>query len=252
MSSLVKAELLKLRTVSLPMWLLLVTLALVVLSVVATILTAGVEGAPLQRDDPQLLAIALASASAGNIPVLVLGILALTQEFRFGTATPSFLVTPKRGLVLLAKLIAMSLTGLVFAVVSTVVALVVALSLLALRDDPITWGSNIVEVLLGVGLVMLLYGPIGVAVGALIRNQIAAVVAALAWTFIAEQLLVALLPEVGRWTPGGAANAVLQLGEVATTRGELLPVWGGALLLVAYALVLAAIGARLTLRRDLT
>lgn len=252
MTSLVRAELLKLRTVSLPVWLLLVTLALVVLSVVATVLTAGMAGAPLQRDDPQLLAIALASASAGNIPVLVLGILVLTQEFRFGTATPSFLVTPRRERVLLAKLAAISLTGLVFAVISAVVALVVALALLALRGDPITWGSNVVEVLLGVGLVMLLYGPIGVAVGALVRNQIAAVVGALAWTFIAEQLLVALLPSVGRWTPGGAANAVLQLGEVATTRGELLPVWGGALLLIGYALALAALGARLTLRRDLT
>jgi ABC-2 type transport system permease protein len=252
MTALVKAEMLKLRTVSLPAWLLLVTLALVVLSVLATVLTAGMEGAPLERGDPQLLAIAVASASGGNIPVLILGILVLTQEFRFGTATPSFLVTPRRERVLLAKLAAMSLTGLVFAVISAVVALVVALSLLALRGDPITWGSNVVEVLLGVGLVMLLYGPIGVAVGALVRNQIAAVVGALAWTFIAEQLLVALLPSVGRWTPGGAANAVLQLGEVATTRGELLPVWGGALLLIGYALVLAAVGARLTLRRDLT
>jgi ABC-2 type transport system permease protein len=252
MTALVKAELLKLRTVSLPAWLLLVTLALVVLSVLATVLTAGMEGAPLQREDPQLLAIAVASASGGNIPVLILGILALTQEFRFGTATPSFLVTPRRERVLLAKLAAMSLTGLVFAVISAVVALVVALSLLALRGDPITWGSNVVEVLLGVGLVMLLYGPIGVAVGALVRNQIAAVVGALAWTFVAEQLLVALLPSVGRWTPGGAANAVLQLGDVATTRGELLPVWGGALVLIGYAVVLAALGARLTLRRDLT
>ncbi len=86
----------------------------------------------------------------------------------------------------------------------------------------------------------------------MVRNQIAAVVGALAWTFIAEQLLVALLPDVGRWTPGGASSAVLQLGELATTRGELLPVWGGAALLVAYALVLSLLATRLTLRRDLT
>ncbi len=93
---------------------------------------------------------------------------------------------------------------------------------------------------------------IGVGVGALVRNQIAAVVAALAWTFVVEQLLVALWPEVGRWTPGGAASAVLQLGDLATTRGDLLPVWGGALLLVAYAVVLSVVGARVTLERDLT
>jgi hypothetical protein len=50
----------------------------------------------------------------------------------------------------------------------------------------------------------------------------------------------------------GASSAVLQIGALATTRGELLPVWGGALLLVAYAVVLSAVAARLTLRRDLS
>jgi ABC-2 type transport system permease protein len=235
MTALVRAELLKLRTVSLPLWLLLTTLALVLLGVVATVLTAGLEGAPLEGGDPELLARAVASASGGTVVVLILGILALTQEFRFA-----------------AKLVAVSLTGLVFALVSAAIALAVSAALIAARGETLRFDSSVVEVLLGVGLVMLLYGPIGVAVGALVRNQIAAVVGALAWTFIAEQLLVALLPEVGRWTPGGASGAVLQLGDLATTRGDLLPVWAGALLLMAYAVVLSAVAARLTLRRDLT
>lgn len=252
MSALVRAEVLKLRTVALPYWLLLTTLAFVLLGVLATLLTAGLEGAPLQRDDPQLLARAVASASAGNIIVLVLGILALTQEFRFGTATPSFLVTPRRGAVLAAKLLSTILIGLVFAVVSLVLALAVSWLVIRIRGDALVFDSTVVEVMLGVGLVLALYGPIGVAVGALVRNQIAAVVAALAWTFIVEQLVVALWPEVGRWMPGGAATAVLQLGDVATTRGDLLPVWGGALLLVAYAVVLSVGAAMVTLRRDLT
>ena len=252
MSALVRAELLKLRTVALPYWLLLTTLAFVLLGVLATLLTAGLEGAPLQRDDPQLLARAVASASGGNIIVLVLGILALTQEFRFWTATPSFLVTPRRGAVLAAKLLSIALTGLVFAVLSLVFALAVSWLTISLRGDVLVFDGTVVEVMLGVGLVLALYGPIGVAVGALVRNQIAAVVAALAWTFIVEQLVVALWPEVGRWMPGGAASAVLQLGEVATTRGDLLPVWGGAVLLVAYAVVLSVVGAMVTLRRDLT
>lgn len=252
MTALVRAELLKLRTVRLPLWLLITTLLLVVLGVLATILTAGIEGAPLQRDDPDLLARAVASASGGNVVVLVLGILVLTQEFRFGTATPSFLVTPKRGRVLVAKLVAISLTGLLFALASAVLAVGLSVAVLGLRGDEAIWGSSVFEVLVGVVLVMVLYGPIGIAVGALVRNQIAAVVGALAWVFIVEQLLVALLPEVGRWTPGGASSAVLQLGDLATTRGELLPVWGGALLLVAYAAVLSVLATRLTLRRDLT
>ena len=252
MRALVRAELLKLRTVALPLWLLLTMLALCLLSVLATVLTAGLEGAPLQRDDPELLARSVASASAGNVVLLVLGILAMTQEFRFGTATPSFLVTPRRGRVLAAKLAAIGLTGLAFAVVATAFALVTSVGLLAVRGDPVRWTGSVLEVVLGVGLVVLLYGPIGVAVGALVRNQIAAVVGALAWTFVVDQLLVALLPEVGRWTPGGASSAVLQLGALATTRGDLLPVWGGALVLLAYAVGLSAVAARSTLRRDLT
>ena len=75
MSALVRAELLKLRTVALPAWLLLTTLALVVLSVCVTILTAGLEGAPLPARRPRPARPCGASASAGNIVLLVLGIL---------------------------------------------------------------------------------------------------------------------------------------------------------------------------------
>lgn len=252
MTALVRAELLKLRTVKLPLWLLLTALLLVLLGVLATVLTAGLEGAPLRRDDPELMARAVANASGGNIVVLILGILTLTQEFRFGTATPSFLVTPRRGRVLVAKLIAIAMVGAVFAVVSALLALAVSAVLIPLRDGVANYDAQVLQVLLGAILVMVLYGPIGIAVGALIRNQIAAVVGALAFTFIVEQLLIALLPDVGKWTPGGASSAVLQLGDLATTRGDLLPVWGGLLVLVAYAAVLSAIAARLTLRRDLT
>ncbi|MCW2714002.1 MAG: hypothetical protein JWN88_1049 [Frankiales bacterium] len=252
MTALVRAELLKLRTVKLPLWLLVTALALVLLGVAATVLTAGLEGAPLRRDDPQLMARAVANASGGNVVVLILGIMVLTQEFRFGTATPSFLVTPKRGRVLVAKLIAIALVGAVFAIISAAVAVVAGALLIPFKDGVVNYDEQVLQVLLGAILVMVLYGPIGIAVGALIRNQIAAVVGALAFTFLAEQLLIALLPSWGKWTPGGASSAVLQLGDLATTRGDLLPVWGGALLLVAYAVVLSAIAARLTLRRDLT
>jgi ABC-2 type transport system permease protein len=251
-TALVRAELLKLRTVKLPWWLLVATLALVALGVVATVLTAGMEGVPIELGDADLLARAVSSASGGNVLLLVLGILVLTQEFRFGTATPSFLATPQRWRVVVAKLVAVSLTGAVFAAASALLALVLSYALIGLRGGEAVLDRSVLEVLGAVFLVLLLYGPIGIGVGALVRNQIAAVVLALAWVFVAEQLLVALLPEVGRWTPGGGTAAVLQLGDLATTRGDLLPVWGGALLLVGYAVVLSGVGAAVTLRRDLT
>lgn len=253
MTALVRAELLKLRTVRLPFWLLVATLLLVALGVTATVLTAGIEGNPLQADDPDLLAVAVANASSGNVLLAVLGIMVLTQEYRFGTATPSFLTTPRRGRLVAAKLVAVALAGALFAVLSLLLAVVLAYPLVAVKGGDPVLDRQVLEVLAACLLVLVVYGPIGLGVGALVRNQVAAVVATLAWMFVVEQLLVALLPEIGRWTPGGATAAVLQLGDVATGgNGELLPGWGGVALLAAYAVVLAGLGARLTLRRDLT
>jgi ABC-2 type transport system permease protein len=252
MTALVRAELLKMRTVRLPLGLLIGAVGLVVLGVLATVLTAGMDGSPLALEDPELFTRAVSNASGGYVLVLVLGILVLTQEFRFGTATPTFLVTPRRGRVVVAKLLALTVAGLVFAAVSAVVAVVTSAVAVAARGQDVTFGGTEVEVLLGAVLVLVVYGPVGIGVAALVRNQIAAVIGALSWIFVAEALLIALLPDVGRWTPGGATNAVLQLGEDATTRGELLPAWAGAGLLVAYALAFSVIGTVLTLRRDLT
>jgi ABC-2 type transport system permease protein len=92
----------------------------------------------------------------------------------------------------------------------------------------------------------------GVAVGALVRNQIAAVVGTLVWLLVAEQLLVALLPRIGRWTPGGATAGLLQLGREATTHGDLRSAWAGGLVLLAYATVIGLLASAVTLRRDLT
>lgn len=253
MSALVRAELLKLRTVKLPIWLLVSTVALVILSVLATVLTAGSDGAPYELEDPQLLAVAVSSASAGTSLLMILGILMLTQEFRFGTATPSFLVTPKRSRLLVAKLAAVALTGILFAVVSAVVALALSYGLIAARGGDAVFDARTLQVLAGVVLVLVLYGPIGIGIGALLRNQIAAIAVSLAWVFVAEQLLIALLPDVGKWTPGGATTAILQLGDIAVVRdGELLPVGGGVVLLLLYAGAFSAAGALLTMRRDLT
>jgi ABC-2 type transport system permease protein len=69
------------------------------------------------------------------------------------------------------------------------------------------------------------------------------------WTSIVEALLVGFLPEVGRWLPGGAVNA---LAGTATEKGGLLPFWGAAVVLVGYGLALAVAGTRRIERREIT
>lgn len=252
MTALIKAELLKLRTVRMTPWLVATCLCLVALDCVAIVATASPGRGPGHVHDPRLFVEGIGGAGVGEIVLLVLGVLIITQESRFRTDVTSFLVTPKRGDVVFAKLVAVAISGAVIGVLSVIVVIPLSALLVSLKGGDVVWGPEIAQVSLAVVLVMLLYGPIGVALGALIRNQIGAIAGSLAWLLVVEQILVALFPSVGRWTPSGASTGVLQLGSISTTRGHMLAPLGAALLLSAYAACVAVIASRSTVRRDIT
>jgi ABC-2 type transport system permease protein len=251
MSNLVRSELLKLKTVATTGWLLAAMVLLSVLDVGLIVLTAGPSGS-LHLDDPDLLARSLGGAAAGEVIVLVLGILVLSQEFRFGTATATFLATPRRANVLAAKAAAVAIIGAAFGAASSVAVLGLAVTLIRARGGVLIWDRDVVEVLLAVVFVMGAFAVLGLALATVIRNHIAAIVGAVAWLFVVEQLLLGLYPSIGRWTPGGATAGALQLGRVVTTRGALLPAWAAGLVLVAYAVALLLIGGRRIIRADIT
>jgi hypothetical protein len=170
----------------------------------------------------------------------------MAGEFRHNTATSTFLISPNRGRVVVAKIAASALVGAGLALIASALTLAVALPWLATKHIHVDiFSRNVGLVLLGAVAAMTVYGAIGVAVGSLIRNQMAAVVIALAWVLVVESLLVGFAHEILRWTPGGATAALTG----ATTDG-LLPMWGGAVLLVAYGLAFATAGTRFTMRRD--
>ena len=92
-----------------------------------------------------------------------------------------------------------------------------------------------------------LHAVLGVGLGALVRNQVVAVVAGLVWMRVEAIIPDALQrPGLGRWMPEGAASALT--GPGAST----LPMWAGGLLFAAYGVALALLGTRLVVRRDLT
>ena len=97
---------------------------------------------------------------------------------------------------------------------------------------------------------MAAYAVIGVCVGALVRNQIPTVVGVLVWMLVVEQIVVPTCPAVGRWMPGGAADAWLQLDRTLDLQGRLLPAALGGLLLAGYAAGAVGLAVRLTLHRD--
>jgi hypothetical protein len=246
MIRLVRAELTKLATTRLIYGMAAAMAAFAVLTVAANIL--GVEGAPPLAADsfPMLVGgpVTLLSGAA-----LLLGILGMAGEFRHQTVTQTFLVTPDRGRVVAAKLVAYPLAGIALAL--GILAFTAALAtawLVAKGITPSLLDARLGRVLLGAVLAAGLCGLVGVGVAALVRNQVAALIGVAVWVLLVEGLLMSLLnaPSLGKWLPSAAAAALTNPGGAGLSRVA------GSLLLAGYALALALVGTRLVVRRDIT
>jgi energy-coupling factor transporter ATP-binding protein EcfA2 len=241
------SPLLKLRTTRVVAGLFGLTIATSALIATAVMLIATRPGQPPIPSHalPELLVVA-----EGPMVVfaLILGVLAMTGEFRHGTATPTFLVTPDRGRVVAAKVVANALAGALLAILSAAVVLAVTLPWLRVRGvHLVILDADAGARLLGLLATAALHAVLGVGLGALVRNQVVAVAAGLVWMRVEAIIPDALQrPGLGRWLPEGAASALT--GPGAST----LPIWAGGLLLAAYGVALALLGTRLVVRRDLT
>jgi ABC-2 type transport system permease protein len=247
MTRLVNAELLKLRTIRTTAGVFALTVATTALIMTAVMLLAGRPGQPAIESGilPDLVVVAKGPLV---IFALILGVLAMSGEFRFGTATPTFLVTPNRGRVVAAKVVATALAGAALAAASAAVAVGIGLPWLYAKGVDITiLDADVGSRLLGLAATSALHAVLGVGLAALVRNQVVAIAAGLLWMRV-EDLLPAVLnrPGLGRWLPEGAAVALTSPGAAT------LSMWAGGLLFAAYGLALALIGTRLVVRRDLT
>jgi len=221
----------------------------------ATAVLAGLHAAGLLIGDPggELTADVgkqrvLFSAGMGSILAIVLGVLISAGEFRHGTITDTYLTTPRRGRVMTAKLTAGFAFGALAGLASAVTTMAVSAPWLAAKDTPLPLDRGYVWLtLLGAVIWCSAYAVIGVAVGALARNPVLGIVGSLAWLYLVEGIVVSAFEDVGRWLPSGAASAI---GN--NVREGLLPQWGGAVMLAAYAAVIAAVASLTTLRRDVT
>jgi ABC-2 type transport system permease protein len=248
MIRLIRAELTKLGSTRLIYGMAAGMAAFALLTVFAGIASAGRESNPPLSAD-SLPAIVAAPVTLLSGAALLLGILGMTGEFRHQTVTQTFLVTPDRGRVVAAKLVAYPLAGIALAVTVLAFTAAVATGWLAAEGvTPSLLDARFGRVLLGAVLAAGLCGLVGVGVGALVRNQVAALVGVAVWVVLVEGLLLSLLnaPSLGRWLPSEAAAALTNPGG-----GQLSRV-AGTLLLGGYALALALVGTRLVVRRDIT
>jgi ABC-2 type transport system permease protein len=237
----IRAELYKARSTRSVWWLSAVAVAFcVVWTVVDVSLWLG------DRTDRDVEA-AYSMAAQGYLFTMVLGVLLVAGEYRHRTITWALLVTPRRSHVVVAKLVTCAIVGLI---VGLAAALVVSVTVFAATG---LFTAGVPLALLGSVVSTALWTVFGGALGALVRHQLATVVAAFVWSFYGEWLLVMLVPAVGRWTPTGAAKAVSGWSRDAMpVAGDLLPMWAGGLVFLAYAVVAAALAIMTTTRRDIT
>lgn len=184
---------------------------------------------------------------------LVLGVLAVSTEFRHGTITPTLLTVPSRGRVVAAKLAAHLLAGLLLGLLVVLLNIGLVEAILSARGiDSGTSASDALRWIVGYGAAGALFAGIGVGVGTIVRNQVGALVGAFAWLFVAEGLL-GLVPGVRDVI---ATYGLSSLSDGLTVSGDhgsdALAQAPAGLVLLAYAVLLAIAGAVLLRRRDVT
>ncbi|MGB3828218.1 MAG: ABC transporter permease [Ornithinimicrobium sp.] len=202
----------------------------------------------------------------GYLLALVIGVLNIGGEFRHKTVSGTFLATPVRSKVIGAKVLALVVIATGNAIVHLLGCLIGGGVLLFINDfalfpEPL----QLLRTFVMVALVLALWMLMGLGVGVLIPNQVAALFVAVAAAWIVEPLLGFLLTltdwgsEVGRYFPSQATATTLGVfdnvdpGLTQALGGAVdQPAWYvAALILLAYAGVMALIGLLLTRSRDI-
>ena len=202
------------------------------------------------------------ASSVGYVFPVLLGALAVTGEFRHKTLTPTFLAEPHRSTVLSAKFVSQLIVGAGLGVVAfatsvgTGAAALAAFGLDTELDTSDTWA------LIGRGvLAMAMWATIGVGLGTLVTNQVAAIVIVIAFTQFVEPILRLaaslndVTAQIGQFLPGAASDALVGASfySIAAVGSSVtLEWWQGGLVLLVIGAVATVIGGATTWRRDVT
>ncbi|GGM28726.1 MULTISPECIES: ABC transporter permease [Micromonospora] len=273
--NLVRSELLKIRTTAAWLWMALGALAMTALAFAVnawlahTTLTGDTdmlglppEEAAAQQDVVgQAANIYTSGQYFGLLFVMLIGVLMVTNEFFHQTATTTFLSTPRRTNVILSKLVAASLIGFGFWLVTTVLDLVAGAVFLSANDFGTQLGEwDVQRALLLNLLAYAIWTILGIGVGTLITNQIGAVVTSAVVYLIGTQVAGLFFFLLSSWLESEAVlkwqvvlPSVASQVMVNSIESPMLPVWWvGALVLVGYAVVTGLVGILITRKRDIS
>ncbi|WP_027659406.1 ABC transporter permease subunit [Salinispora fenicalii] len=274
MSNLIRAELFKIRTTS--MWWIMALIYLPLWGITLLInwgqtdLLAQDRFGDVSAEQAEAVgAVSQPDALAANLytngqffgllMVMLLGIVVVTGEFFHQTVTTTFLTTPRRSAVVLAKLAATACLALIFWLGTTGANLLAGMAILEQVGVGAQWGSAVWEAVALNGLAYLLWVFFGVGLGTLIRSQIGATVTGillyLGGTIGALTVLAIAASRFGDWinnlqllVPSLASSLMITGVDIP---GE-PPRWAGAAVLIGYGLISGLIGILIMRRRDIS
>lgn len=209
------------------------------------------------RDPPTLLSVYNGGNTLSRILALVVGVMAMGGEYRHKTMATTYLAVPRRGHVVAAKAASLFVYGLLYGAASVLAGGLVAIPFVLVQDGSFfldradTWRS----LLLGVVSVAL-WTLIGMGIGTLIRTMLSAMLVGVGFAYVLEPALTVLF-FIQQWNvplnlmPSGATNAMLGVtSPILFASPDPWPWWQGLLVLSGWCLLPAALGALITVRRD--
>jgi ABC-2 type transport system permease protein len=243
MSPLLHAELLKLRTTRTFVALVGVTAFTSLLIVVLVCLLTEPAEESVVRD--------VYTTDTSSLFILVLAVVGITGEWRHRTIAGALLAAPGRVRFLAAKTLAFAAAGVVLSLAVSISVAVVASVLLSLRDVPLPDVWEIAGQIARNAAIAALLGALGVAAGALVRQQVVALVGVLVLAFAIEPAVLALAPSVGRFGPWVALPGSIQgVPPEELGIGRSLEPAPAVFVMLAWIAALWGVGAALLHRRD--
>ncbi|MFE6506346.1 ABC transporter permease [Nocardioides sp. NPDC057767] len=259
----VRGEFVRLTRTRLPLWTLVTAVAC------GGLLTGLVGLTGPENATPPMPGLDTAAGVSGLLSLLgvtlfvpaLIGTVAITAEYRHRTVATTFLAVPRRGRVLVAKLVVYSALGLAYGLVMALSAVAgIYAGTSAHGIEPGLGIGAILATALRHGIAAAIYMLLGVGIGAVARHQLVAIGITLGYFYLVENLMM-ILPGVNvayPFLPGGATAALTGstalLEMVVAETGVSGPVVQaplvGALVLVGHALASSALAAVVSLRRD--
>lgn len=241
MIALVRAELLKLRTLRSTAY---AAAGLLLITLLTAGLAMGDAGSKGFSTPGELRETILAIGYAAVFFLAVLGANAAAGEYRHRTISQRFLASPARRRVLAAKLVSYALVGVVVAVVVTAIGAPLGEAVVSSKGLTLDLGTAWPRMAGSIAVATALAGMLGVVVGTLTRNPTSAMVVIFG-VWIAEKI-------AGGWL--GGAGHYLPFTLIEDTLGLIKPMaWGyAALALAGLVAALAVVAQRTTVPRDVT